>query len=53
MVEIGYHFHFNPREIDEFNLTEFDVFARMCDEIRQQNEKARRESERSAARRRR
>ncbi len=50
-VAIGYHFHFDPRQVDEWSCDEFDGFAAACDEIDKENEKARRDAE-SASRRR-
>ena len=44
LVPIGYHFHFTPRQIDEFTVSEFDTYAATCDEIAQQNERAQREA---------
>jgi hypothetical protein len=45
VVPIGYHFHFTPRDVDEFTLTEFEMYAQMCDAITEENERARKKME--------
>jgi hypothetical protein len=50
-IGIGYHFHFDPRQVDEWTVEEFDGFASACDAIDKENDKARRDAESSSRRR--
>jgi hypothetical protein len=42
-VVIAYRFHMDPRQIDEWTVTEFDAFAHQCDEFDKQDRKTERE----------
>lgn len=46
MLDISYHFHFTPREMDEFTLREFEMYIRGVEQIRKEQEKEAQESRR-------
>lgn len=51
-MAIGHHFHFDPRVVDEWTITEFDSFAAQCDQFEQDARKQERENRHMAGRRR-
>lgn len=47
LIAISYHFHFTPRDIDEFEVAEFDQYAHQCDVMAEEHKKAEQKARRT------
>jgi hypothetical protein len=48
-IQMAVRFRFDPRQVDAMTCQEFDEFAAYCDTASREEEKQKRESERSSA----